>query len=96
MLDGISKKGSNLFVSRDGNFSQRGARSFNLDRSVSVIDRRPCLTLNYGDSGNYFPWSGMRDELREVRPGLLLGLGSMKIFGGGFNSAVFTLEKQRG
>jgi hypothetical protein len=90
------KAGNNVFVLRDQSRALRGSREFALSLQSSLLDRRPCCALDYGDKcGNQFPWCGMRDELREVKPGLLLGLGSMTAFGGPLNSAVFTLQKKR-
>ena len=36
---------------------------------------------------------GMRDELREVAPGVLLGLGSLAATGGAWNCAPFVLVR---
>eukprot|EP00466_Bigelowiella_natans_P007664 jgi/Bigna1/131683/aug1.15_g6391 len=82
--------------SRRGNMVH--ARDFCVRQANSRIDRRPCFLLDYSDgrSKNSFPWCGMRDELRMVRPGMYLGLGSMSVTGGPFNSALFVLEKQHG
>ena len=37
--------------------------------------------------------TGMRDELREVVPGVLVGLGSFRAFGGVRNCAPFVLVR---
>mmetsp|Transcript_24977 Transcript_24977/g.34743 ORF Transcript_24977/g.34743 Transcript_24977/m.34743 type:complete len:233 (+) Transcript_24977:126-824(+) len=71
------------------------ARPFRLEAGQSVIDKRPCLRLDYSTGKNKFPWSGMCDELREIRPGMYLGLGSMAVTGGTWNSALFVLEKRK-
>jgi len=73
------------------------SRDFCVRQGNSRIDRRPCFYLDYNDGRrkNRFPWNGMRDELRMVRPGMYLGLGSMSATGGPFNSALFVLEKQK-
>ena len=67
------------------------SRRFVMDPRESSIDGRRSLTLDYSAENGLF-WGTMRDELREVRPGLLLGLGSIGALGGALNSAVFCLE----
>jgi hypothetical protein len=62
-----------------------------MDPRASSIDGRRSLTLDYSAENGLF-WGTMRDELRQVRPGLLLGLGSIGALGGALNSAVFCLE----
>jgi hypothetical protein len=90
------KAGNNVFaLRRQSQAKLRGSRDFAVSLRSSMLDRRPCCSLDYGVAGNSFPWCGMRDELREVRPGLWLGLGSMIATGGPLNSAAFTLQKQR-
>jgi hypothetical protein len=46
---------------------------FGLSLGRSVLDDRPCVVLDYDRTGN--PWAirQIRDELREVSPGLFLG-----------------------
>lgn len=69
-------------------------RSFTTSLSSSLLDGEPALVLDYGADGGDFVWgtvAGMRDELREVAPGLFLGLGSMKVTGGAWNCAPFVM-----
>ena len=90
------KAGVNIFRSRRDQAIYQGSRNFGMKFENSRLDRRPCLTLDYSSDGsNAFPWCGMRDEVRELKPGVYLGLGSMKVFGGPLNSAVFILEKKK-
>mmetsp|Transcript_39173 Transcript_39173/g.76021 ORF Transcript_39173/g.76021 Transcript_39173/m.76021 type:complete len:237 (-) Transcript_39173:144-854(-) len=83
---------------------QENARPFGIRQALSRVDGRPCICLDYSNPAlaaigqkkkkdNVFPFSGMRDELREVRPGMYIGLGSMTITGGPYNSALFVLER---
>ncbi len=53
--------------------SQRTWFPFNTVIEPSVIDGKPCIYLDYDLAGN--PWfvRRIRDELREVAPGLFLG-----------------------
>ena len=56
-------------------------------------DGKPALLLDYSQ-GDSFLWGtlmGMHDELREVSPGIWLGLGSMAATGGMANSAPFLM-----
>ena len=48
----------------------------------SWLDERPCIVLDYSKSSKVAGW--IRDEIREVAPGLYLGLvwGVGRIFGG--------------
>ena len=48
----------------------------------SWYDQRPCVVLDYSQSSRLFGW--IRDEIREVAPGLFLGLvwGVGRAFGG--------------
>ena len=91
------------FVNPAENY-RRGPRGkskpFRISIGKSCLDKRPCLVLDYSArdlhgprASNYFPWSTMRDELRELRPGVLIGLGGMGATLGNLNSAIFTLEK---
>mmetsp|Transcript_64157 Transcript_64157/g.128972 ORF Transcript_64157/g.128972 Transcript_64157/m.128972 type:complete len:202 (-) Transcript_64157:96-701(-) len=93
---GPKDKGLNIFKCRSS-LTCHEAKPFGQSWQKSALDRRPCLVLDYSrGQGNRFPWCGMRDEVRQLSPGTLLGLGSMKAFGGPLNSAVFVLEKKRG
>lgn len=49
----------------------------------SVLDGQPCVYLDYEQPGN--PWfiAKIRDEIREVAPGLYLGPAMWKLRGGG-------------
>ena len=69
--------------------------SFGARVAPSNIDKRPALVLDYsaGDSRVWGSFLGMRDEIREVAPGVLLGLGSMTASGGMQNSAPFMMWK---
>ena len=70
-------------------------RGFGARVASSALDGRPALVLDYaaprvGD----VVWGrgvGMRDEIREVAPGVLVGLGSMRATGGARNCAPFVL-----
>lgn len=69
-------------------------RPFKATVEPSLLDGQPCLALVYGYSEGDALWGGvlgMRDELREVSPGLFLGLGSMRATGGMWNCAPFVL-----
>ena len=74
-------------------------RSFEARLENSRLDGRPALVLDYGAKGEGVGdalWGrvlGMRDELREVAPGVLVGLGSMRASGGSRNCAPFVLVK---
>lgn len=68
---------------------ERLARPFAASISHSNRDGRPTLVLVY--HGFWGKIVGMRDELRQLEPGVLLGLGSMRATGGRFNSAPFLL-----
>merc|ERR1712094_87796 len=74
--------GTNLFA--DGVSSLR-RRGFAARVDDSALDGRPCLVLDYADAScGDMVWGrvlGMRDELREVSPGLFFGLGSMRATG---------------
>ena len=87
------QSGINLF--RDGR-----RRGFSARADTSALDGRPALVLDYAarDVGDLL-WGrvlGMRDELREVAPGLLFGLGSMRATGGVRNAAPFVLVRRGG
>ena len=74
-------------------------RSFTARIEPSRLDGRPALVLDYGAQGEGkggFWWGsllGMRDELREVAPGVLVGLGSFRATGGVRNCAPFVLVR---
>jgi len=74
-------------------------RSFTARIEPSRLDGRPALILDYGAQGDGkgdFWWGsvlGMRDELREVAPGVLVGLGSFRATGGVRNCAPFVLVR---
>lgn len=75
-------------------FTRSGNRvKFAATVGPSAYDGKPCLILDYS-AGDSFIWGtllGMRDELRQVAPGVWLGLGSMLASGGMRNSAPFVL-----
>ena len=75
-------------------FDGETARDFKWSIADSNYDGRPALVLDYAAAGEPL-WGrvlGMRDELREVEPGLWLGLGSMTATGGHRNCAPFLLR----
>ncbi|CAE7193577.1 ark1 [Symbiodinium sp. CCMP2592] len=86
------QKGGRGGRNRFGRFESRG---FAASVAASQLDDRPALVLDYGDPEHGDVLWGrilfMRDELREVGPGLLLGLGSMGATGGMPNCAPFVL-----
>eukprot|EP00931_Biecheleriopsis_adriatica_P110826 TRINITY_DN85158_c0_g1_i1.p1 TRINITY_DN85158_c0_g1~~TRINITY_DN85158_c0_g1_i1.p1 ORF type:complete len:414 (-),score=66.33 TRINITY_DN85158_c0_g1_i1:5-1114(-) len=87
--------GCNIFASGGGLSSRE--RRFQVDVKPSELDGRPALVLEYGAEDGDFIWgkvAGMRDELREVAPGILMGLGSMRITGGAQNCAPFVLYRK--
>lgn len=49
----------------------------------SAVDGRPCVYLDYEQPGNPFFIARIRDEIREVSPGLWLGPAMWKTKGGG-------------
>ena len=63
----------------------------------SARDGAPALVLDYRSADVpdrlFGTLLGMRDELRELSPGLLVGLGSMTLTGGVGNSAPFLLRR---
>lgn len=83
------------WLGKDFDYSQnwfqgdRLARPFAASISHSNRDGRATLVLEY--HGFWGGIVGMRDELRQLEPGVLLGLGSMRATGGRFNSAPFLL-----
>ena len=69
-------------------------RPFRYGVELSRLDGKPALVLNYAAAGDRL-WGTtlrMRDELRELEPGVLLGLGSMAGTGGAKNCAPFVLR----
>ena len=74
-------------------------RGFAARIEPSRLDGKPALVLDYGAGGAGAAdalWGkvlGMRDELREVAPGVLVGLGSMRATGGVRNCAPFVLAR---
>ena len=75
-------------------FKRAGACcEFRATVSPSWYDGKPALVLDYsaGDSWLWGRVLGMRDELREVSPGVWLGLGSFWATGGMRNSAPFLM-----
>jgi hypothetical protein len=57
-----------------------------IDRSV--VDGRPCIVLDYDHAENPWPVRQVRDELREVAPGLWLGPATVR----GHVALYFTLQ----
>lgn len=57
-----------------------------IDRSV--VDGRPCIVLDYDHAENPWPVRQVRDELREVAPGLWLGPATVR----GRVALYFTLQ----
>jgi hypothetical protein len=49
---------------------------------ASAIDGRPCILLDYDQPGNPWVVRRIRDELREVAPGLFLGPAMVKLRSG--------------
>jgi len=79
--------------------AERGCRPFTYRIDDSRLDGRPCLVLEYATTGCtggdalWGPVLGMRDEIREVVPGVLVGLGSFRATGGVRNCAPFVLVR---
>lgn len=86
--------GTNRFGSPDGDVL---GRDFQFTISPSRYDGKDALVLNYAAAPTPdLLWGTalrMRDELREIAPGLFLGLGSMRASGGMHNSAPFVLRR---
>ena len=74
-------------------------RNFEARIEASHLDGQPALVLDYdaqGDGKHDALWGralGMRDELREVAPGVLVGLGSLRVTGGMPNCSPFVLVR---
>lgn len=79
--------------------SELRRRPFEAKIGPSLLDGKPALILDYsagGESAGDALWGrvmGMRDELREVTPGVLVGLGSFRVAGGMRNNAPFVLVR---
>jgi len=79
--------------------SELRRRPFEARIGPSRLDGKPALILDYsvgGESAGDALWGrvmGMRDELREVTPGVLVGLGSFQVSGGVRNNAPFVLVR---
>eukprot|EP00962_Isochrysis_galbana_P009482 scaffold2643_cov117-Isochrysis_galbana.AAC.12 len=71
-------------------------RVFRASISPSALDGQPALVLDYRAAGEPL-WgtvAGMRDELRQVMPGVLIGMGGMVVTGGVRNAAPFILVRE--
>lgn len=71
-------------------------RAFRASISPSALDGQPALVLDYRAAGEPL-WgtvAGMRDELRQVMPGVLIGMGGMGVTGGVRNAAPFILVRE--
>jgi hypothetical protein len=55
--------------------------AFETSIGPSALDGAPCVRLNYGVAGNPWPIRAVRDELREVSPGLFFGPGMLEVAG---------------
>ena len=76
---------------------ERRLQQFVARLDASALDGQPALILDYAAAGTPI-WGrlvGMRDELRQVAPGVLLGLGSMWATGGAANCAPFLLIERK-
>lgn len=62
-------------VCRNGNFKRLFPML--LRSTISFVDGRPGLALHYAEH-NPFPWPLIVDELRQIEPGLLLGMSILK------------------
>eukprot|EP00638_Chattonella_subsalsa_P016126 CAMPEP_0117844390 /NCGR_PEP_ID=MMETSP0949-20121206/17519_1 /TAXON_ID=44440 /ORGANISM="Chattonella subsalsa, Strain CCMP2191" /LENGTH=213 /DNA_ID=CAMNT_0005689495 /DNA_START=126 /DNA_END=763 /DNA_ORIENTATION=- len=69
--------------------------NFNCKMGKSFYDGGDTLVFDYSQ-GNTFPLNGMKDEVRVVNHNLLIGLGSLALFGGQLNSAAFAAHKTSG
>jgi hypothetical protein len=59
---------------------------------ASAIDGAPCVVLDYGQAANPWPIRAIRDELREVSPGLLFGPAMVELWGRRVTFLYFALE----
>lgn len=76
---------------------ERRLQFFVAKLDASAFDGSDALVLDYAAAGTPI-WGrpvGMRDELRQVAPGVLLGLGSMWATGGAANCAPFLLVERK-
>ena len=90
--------GTNRF--RRGDDDEALGRDFSWSISKSRRDGEEALVLNYAAAPTPDRLFGtvlrMRDELRELEPGVLLGIGSMAATGGLRNGAPFILRRRSG
>jgi hypothetical protein len=90
--------GTNRF--RRGDDDEALGRDFSWSISRSRRDGEEALVLNYAAAPTPDRLFGtvlrMRDELRELEPGVLLGIGSMAATGGMRNGAPFILRRRSG
>ena len=90
--------GTNRF--RRGDDDEALGRDFSWSISRSRRDGEEALVLNYAAAPMPDRLFGtvlrMRDELRELEPGVLLGIGSMAATGGMRNGAPFILRRRSG
>ena len=90
--------GTNRF--RRGEDDEALGRDFAWSISTSRRDGEEALVLNYAAAPTPDRLFGtvlrMRDELRELEPGVLLGIGSMAATGGMRNGAPFILRRRSG
>ena len=90
--------GTNRF--RRGDDDEALGRDFSWSISTSRRDGEEALVLNYAAAPTPDRLFGtvlrMRDELRELEPGVLLGIGSMAATGGMRNGAPFILRRRSG
>ena len=90
--------GTNRF--RRGGDDEALGRDFSWSISRSRRDGEEALVLNYAAAPTPDRLFGtvlrMRDELRELEPGVLLGIGSMAATGGMRNGAPFILRRRSG
>jgi len=96
-------------ASANDDADEKRARRFEARIDTSQLDGQPALILDYGggaaedadvdatprSAGDrlWGPVLGMRDEVREVTPGVLVGLGSFRTTGGVRNCAPFVLVR---
>ncbi len=90
--------GTNRF--RRGDDDEALGRDFSWSISTSRRDGEEALVLNYAAAPTPDRLCGtvlrMRDELRELEPGVLLGIGSMAATGGMRNGAPFIVRRRSG
>lgn len=89
-------EGYNLFLKQAGEGETLSrTRCFDTRIAPSRFDGRPSFCLDYGPY-NRFLIHSMKDELRQVNPELLIGLGTMAAGGGALNPAPFAVVGQLG